>query len=124
MTMPFARNWGLVLSGMGYDVVCVLNGHEALKKLDDDAEGFRALITDTRFESGVQGWQIAQSARMLNPVIHVVYISDDFRGLPTKTAVPGGVKLHKPFRLETIIRTIVGFDSTNRFDFRRLHWSW
>jgi CheY-like chemotaxis protein len=76
------------------------SGEEALALLA--AEPFQLLITDIRL-GGIDGWEVAEEARVLYPDLPVIYVS----GFPTQgKSVPGAVYIAKPFRPHEIERAI------------------
>lgn len=61
------------------------------------------LVTDIRFGTAMDGWQLASEARRINPDIAVIYASANERR--ADEMVPGGVFLGKPCVMSDILET-------------------
>src|ERR1700754_1437408 len=59
----------------GFESVIVATGEEAITLLKDDHTKYRALVTDIQLGGELDGWEVARTARELNPTLPVVYIT-------------------------------------------------
>ena len=97
---PFVRAYAVAcLVGFGYQVVEAVDGRDALNKI---AGGFTAdlLFTDVVMPGGVNGWELAESARRLRPSLRVLLTSGySLEALAERGRLPAGaVVLNKPYR--------------------------
>ncbi len=95
------------LRGLGYRVVAVANGPEAIEMLDKVAD-FDLLFTDVVMPRGMNGQQLAAEARRLRPELPVLFTSGY-----TENAIihhgrldPGVHLLNKPYRREEMARKV------------------
>ena len=95
------------LIGLGYQVVAVSNGPEALEVLHQGHE-FDLLFTDVVMPRGMNGQQLAAQARLLRPSLPVLFTSGY-----TENAIihhgrldPGVHLLNKPYRREEMARKV------------------
>ena len=95
------------LAAVGFDVVTAEDGGKALAQLKEG--GAAVLFTDIRMP-GVDGWQLAEAARELDPSVIVIYASG-FETGPQRT-VPGGLFLPKPYLLADVVQTLAGLGIT------------
>ena len=63
------------LSDGGFDTVIAASGEEALTLLQGDKGKYRALVTDINLQGKMDGWEVAQRAREIEPAFPVVYMS-------------------------------------------------
>ena len=94
------------LVAAGYEVVTANDGDIALDVLRGDAERFKAVVTDVRLGTAVDGWMVAQTARELSPSIAVVYMSGDSAAGWAAKGVPDSVMLAKPFATAQLVAAI------------------
>jgi CheY-like chemotaxis protein len=90
------------LTRAGWGVREAATGEEALALLDEGA-GFDFLITDIRLPGAVDGWQIAEHVRQINPATPVIYVSAN----PINDArrVPDSAFLGKPVDVGVLLQT-------------------
>src|SRR5688500_16910987 len=84
------------LEEAGFDVIEAVNGEEAMERCRERVADI--LFTDIRLPGRVDGWDIAERCRELNPDLPVVYATGF--SLDAPRPVPGGRLLHKPYQLE------------------------
>jgi len=108
------------LAGLGYRVTAAASGGEALETLRADS-GFDLLFTDVVMPGGMNGRELAEHAREINPEIPVLFTSGY-----TENAIvhhgrldPGLHLLNKPYRLKDLaekVRLVIdsGKDSEER----------
>jgi DNA-binding NtrC family response regulator len=94
------------LTESGYEVVKAKNGKQALEAIEENASGFRAIVTDIKLGRGPDGWAVAQRARELIPQMPVVYMSGDSAHEWASKGVPGSVILAKPFAPAQLVTAV------------------
>jgi CheY-like chemotaxis protein len=65
--------------------------------LEIDSGSFRALVTDINLDGKMDGWEVAQHAREIEPEFPVVYMSGAAAADWTSKGVPNSIMLAKPF---------------------------
>jgi CheY-like chemotaxis protein len=69
-----------------------------MKKLRINTGGaYRAVVTDINLKGEMDGWEVAQHAREIEPEFPIVYMSGAAAGDWTSKGVPNSVRLSKPF---------------------------
>ena len=58
---------------------------------------YRALVTDINLQGKMDGWEVAQHAREIDPVFPVVYMSGAAAADWASKGVPNSIMLSKPF---------------------------
>jgi DNA-binding response OmpR family regulator len=84
----------------------VASGEEAVTLLEGMAQEYRALVTDIALRGRIDGWEVAQRAREIDPSFPVVYISGASAGEWASKGVPNSVMLEKPFAPAQLIAAI------------------
>jgi two-component system cell cycle response regulator CpdR len=91
----------------GFDVRTVHDGATAVRALEENPEGFRALLTDIRLPiNGPGGFDLAHRARELSPTIAVVYMSGASAVEWASKGVPKSVMLQKPFAIAQLVTAV------------------
>lgn len=93
------------LEEAGYTVITTERGEDALSILRGPTR-IDALLTDLRLPGRVDGWDIAEEARVLRPNLPVVYASA--YSYVTPRQVPGSIMLDKPYRPEELMAALEG----------------
>jgi CheY-like chemotaxis protein len=96
------------LSGLGYRVICVPSGEEALEVLRERRNEIRLLLTDLIMPNGTAGTDLAERALEDSPKVGVIYMSRYSRQMmhshpPMKE---GFTYITKPFRVEKLARVV------------------
>jgi len=90
------------LQEAGFEVIEAATGEEAMARCDERIAD--ALFTDIRLPGRVDGWDIAEHCRNVNPDLPVVYATGYSH---TKhRPVPGSRLLHKPYSLEHVVNAV------------------
>ena len=99
------------LTGAGYQVVALANGGEALMTLQSDQK-IDLLVTDVGLPGGLNGWQVADAARVVRPQLKVIFITGYAdAGVVGNVQLPAGMALvTKPFVFEDLLRGIASLD--------------
>ena len=95
-----------LLNDGGYTVVVANDGNAAIRILESDENKIRGMISDVQLGNGPNGWDVAQRARELNPLLPVVYVSGDSAGDWASKGVPNSVMISKPFAPAQVLTAI------------------
>ena len=85
------------LSDGGFESAIAASGEEAVTLLKGNRGKYRALVTDINLKGKMDGWEVAQSAREIEPDFPVVYMSGAAAADWTSKGVPNSIMLAKPF---------------------------
>jgi CheY-like chemotaxis protein len=85
------------LSDGGFDTTVTASAEEALALLQGQKNKYRALVTDINLRGKLDGWEVAQHAREIEPDFPVVYMSGAAAADWTSKGVPNSIMLAKPF---------------------------
>ena len=85
------------LSDGGFEPAIVTSGEEAVALLKGHKDKYRALVTDINLQGKMDGWDVAQHAREINPEFPVVYMSGAAAADWASKGVPNSIMLSKPF---------------------------
>ena len=94
------------LAEAGFAPAIVASGEEAVTLLQGMAQEYRALVTDIALRGRIDGWEVAQRAREIDPSFPVVYISGASAGEWASKGVPNSAMLEKPFAPAQLIAAI------------------
>lgn len=91
------------LEDAGFEVTAAANAEIAFKLLE---EGLNVdlLFTDIRLPGAMDGWQLAEAARILRPGLPVIYATG-FTTTPPRL-IEGSLFFTKPYRASAVIRAI------------------
>lgn len=98
------------LADAGYAVIEAGTAEEGRDVLD--TQPVAALFTDIRLPGKMDGWQLAEQARALNPRLPIIYATGFSVEAPRM--VPGGVFLRKPYLPSTVIEALERLLDTDR----------
>lgn len=76
------------VTSLGEEAVTLLKGHKGK---------YRALVTDINLQGKMDGWEVAQYAREIDPAFPVVYMSGAAAADWASKGVPNSIMLSKPF---------------------------
>jgi DNA-binding response OmpR family regulator len=85
------------LSDGGFEPAIVTSGEEAVALLMGHKDKYRALVTDINLQGKMDGWEVAQHAREIDPEFPVVYMSGVAAADWASKGVPNSIMLFKPF---------------------------
>jgi CheY-like chemotaxis protein len=94
------------LSDGGFDTVIAASGEEALTLLQGHKGKYRALVTDINLQGKMDGWEVAQRAREIEPDFPVVYMSGAAAADWTSKGVPNSIMLEKPFAPAQLVTAV------------------
>jgi CheY-like chemotaxis protein len=86
----------------GFEVIEATTGEEAMAKCEERVAD--ALFTDIRLSGKIDGWDIAEHCRTVNPKLPVVYVTGYAHG--PQRPVPGSRFFKKPYSLHRVIAEI------------------
>ncbi len=110
---PGTRNlFRLVLGPMGYRVMMVANGREALDAIR--VQPFDLIVTDLHLPD-TTGLMIAAEARNANPLAHIVMatIDDDADTMASAFSAGCNVYLVKPYNLDHVVELVHRLELTD-----------
>jgi DNA-binding response OmpR family regulator len=81
----------------GFEASIASSGEDALSLLQGHKGKCRALVTDINILGKMDGWEVAQHAREIEPDFPVVYMSGAAAADWTSKGVPNSIMLTKPF---------------------------
>ena len=90
----------------GFKTHLAHNGKDAIAVLEDGEASVAGLVTDIDLGAGPHGWDVAQRARELNPLIPIVYMSGHQVIEHASRGVPTSLMVQKPFAAAQIVSAI------------------
>ncbi|PND20244.1 MULTISPECIES: response regulator [Sinorhizobium] len=94
------------LADAGFLVLTVTSGFRAIELLNSTDSEIAGVVTDIRFGSVPDGWDVARIAREKNADLPIVYISGHGSLDWQSKGVSNSVMLEKPFPLEDLVTTV------------------
>ena len=94
------------LDEAGFEVAIAASGEEAITLLKGPKGTYRALVTDINLKSKMDGWEVAQHAREIEPEFPIVYMSGAAAADWTSKGVPNSIMLAKPFAPAQLVTAI------------------
>jgi CheY-like chemotaxis protein len=90
----------------GFGSAITTSGEEAVALLKEHKGKYRALVTDIHLQNQMDGWEVAQHAREIDPGFPVVYMSGAAAADWASKGVPNSIILPKPFAPAQLITAI------------------
>jgi DNA-binding response OmpR family regulator len=94
------------LNDGGFEPAIAPSGEEALTLLQGMKSTYRALVTDIRLRGKIDGWEVAQRAREIDPEFPIIYISGASAVDWPSKGVPNSILLIKPFAPAQLVTAI------------------
>lgn len=94
------------LTDGGFESAIVASGEEAMTLLQGAGGKYRALVTDISLRGTIEGWEVAQRAREIDPEFPVVYMSGASAADWASKGVPNSLILAKPFAPAQLVTAI------------------
>jgi DNA-binding response OmpR family regulator len=94
------------LSDAGFEPAIAPSGEEAVTLLKGMAVQYRALVTDITLRGRIDGWEVAQRAREIDPEFPVIYISGASAADWPSRGVPDSIMLQKPFAPAQLVTAV------------------
>jgi CheY-like chemotaxis protein len=90
------------LEEAGFEVIEAITGEEAMERCREQVAD--ALFTDIKLPGKIDGWDIAEHCRTVNPNIPVIYATGF--SLAEHRRVPGSRFFQKPYHPEEVINAV------------------
>jgi DNA-binding response OmpR family regulator len=94
------------LTEAGFEPAIAASGEEALTLLKGNKGKYRALVTDINLGGRIDGWEIAQQAREIDPAFPIVYMSGAHADDWSSKGVPNSIMLAKPFAPAQLVTAV------------------
>jgi DNA-binding response OmpR family regulator len=94
------------LTDGGFATAIASSGEEAVTLLKGRSSEYRALVTDIDLRGRMDGWEVARTAREIDPVFPVIYMSGAGAADWASKGVPNSLMLPKPFALAQLVTAI------------------
>jgi CheY-like chemotaxis protein len=94
------------LSEGGFELAITASGEEAVALLNSNKSKFRAVVTDINLSDKLDGWEVAKSAREIDPAFPIVYMTGASAEQWASCGVPNSILLTKPFAPAQLITAV------------------
>jgi DNA-binding response OmpR family regulator len=94
------------LTEAGFEPAIAASGEEAVTLLQGNHTKYRALVTDIRLLGRIDGWEVAQKAREIDPGFPIVYMSGASAEDWASKGVPNSIMLSKPFAPAQLVTAV------------------
>ncbi len=94
------------LTDGGFEPAIAASGEEAVTLLKGTKGKYRALVTDIQLRGVMDGWQVARSAREIDPDIPIVYVTGGNAPDWPSRGVPNSILLTKPFAPAQLVTAV------------------
>lgn len=91
----------------GFEPAIAASGEEAITLLKSDRNIYRALVTDIKLLGRIDGWEVARTAREIDPTFPVVFITGAGADQWTSQGVPSSILLEKPFAPADLVTVLL-----------------
>ena len=95
------------LGEAGFEPAIAASGEEAVTLLKGVRGTYRALVIDIGLRGRIDGWEVAQHAREIDPEFPVVYTSGKSAAEWPSKGVPNSIMLAKPFAPAQLVTAVV-----------------
>src|SRR6266481_6744471 len=96
----------VALSDGGFEPAIAASGEEAVTLLKGGLIKYRALVTDIGLRGQIDGWEVAQQAREIDPAFPIVYMSGAHAEDWASKGVPNSIMLAKPFAPAQLVTAV------------------
>jgi len=90
----------------GYEPAVAASGEEAVTLLKSRLYKYRVLVTDINLKGQLNGWDVARSAREMDPAFPVIYMTGAAADQWAIQGVPNSLLLVKPFAPAQLVTAI------------------
>jgi len=94
------------LSDGGFESSLTASGEEAIGLLQGGKSQFRAVVTDIILLGKFDGWEVARTAREIDPTMPVIYMTGSHAEDWASKGVPNSIMLAKPFAPAQLVTAI------------------
>ena len=96
----------VALSDGGFEAAIATSGEEAVTLLEGKRTKYRVLVTDINLPGKMNGWEIAEHAREIEPEFPIIYMSGMGAADWPSKGVPKSIMLEKPFAPAQLVTAI------------------
>src|SRR5882724_10474389 len=96
----------VALSDGGFEPAIDASGEEAVTLLKGGLTKYRALVTDINLSGTMNGWDVAKSAREIDPEFPIVYMTGASADEYGSLGVPNSILLNKPFAPAQLVTAV------------------
>jgi DNA-binding response OmpR family regulator len=90
----------------GFEFASAASGEEAITLFKEAKGGYQALATDINLLGPMDGWEVAQRVREINPEFPVVYLTGCDPEEWSSKGVPNSILLTKPFTTTQLVTAV------------------
>lgn len=90
----------------GFEPAIAASGEEAVTLLKGRLINYRALVTDISLRGKIDGWEVAQQARQIDPEFPIIYMSGASAVDWPSKGVPNSIMLAKPFAPAQLVTAV------------------
>ena len=90
----------------GFEPAIAASGEEAVTLLKGRKTKYRALVTDITLLGRMDGWEIAQQARQIDPEFPIIYMSGAHAEDWASKGVPNSIMFAKPFAPAQLVTAV------------------
>jgi DNA-binding response OmpR family regulator len=90
----------------GFEPAIAASGEEAVTLLKGGLTKYRALVTDIGLRGRMDGWEVAQQARKIDPAFPIIYMSGAHAEDWASKGVPNSIMLAKPFAPAQLVTAV------------------
>ena len=90
----------------GFESAIAASGEEAVTLLKGGLIKYRALVTDIGLRGRIDGWEVGQQAREIDPAFPIVYMSGAHAEDWASKGVPNSIMLAKPFAPAQLVTAV------------------
>jgi DNA-binding response OmpR family regulator len=94
------------LADGGFGSVVTASGEEAVSLLEEAKSHYRAVVTDINLSGKLDGWEVARTAREIDPTIPVIYMTGTHGEEWASKGVPNSFLLTKPFAPAQLVTAV------------------
>ena len=94
------------LTDGGFESAIAASGEEAVTLLEGSKGKYRALVTDINLQGRMDGWEVAQQAREIDPAFPIIYMSGAHAEDWASKGVPNSIMLAKPFAPAQLVTAV------------------
>jgi DNA-binding response OmpR family regulator len=94
------------LSDGGFESTITTSGEEAIQLLQSNKSKYRAVLTDINLAGKIDGWEVARTAREIEPTMPIIYMTGTQGEEWTSKGVPNSLLVVKPFAPAQIVTAI------------------
>ena len=102
----------------GFEAAITASGEEAVTILKGHRGKYRALVTDINLKGTMDGFEVAQHAREIDPDFPIVYMSGAAASDWASKGVPNSIMLPKPFAPAQVLTAVASLLNSGKPTFQ------